>query len=62
MESERIRLIAVDATSDKLGSGGAYQAVYFTELNLTLLRLPHNGVRMEARIRVSEAPRRVNLS
>jgi len=55
--------IAVDATSDKLGIWWALiKRCISQNMNLTLLRLPHNGVRMEARIRVSEAPRRVNLS
>jgi hypothetical protein len=55
--------IAVDATSDKLGIWWALiKRCVSQNMNLSLLRLPYNGMRMEARIRVSEAPRRVNLS
>jgi len=55
--------VAVDATSDKLGIWWALIKRRVSQnMNLALIHQPHSGVRVEARIRVSEAPRRVNLS
>jgi hypothetical protein len=55
--------VAVNATSDKLGIWWALiKRCVSQNMDLVLLHQPHNGIRVEARIRVSEAPRRVNLS
>ena len=55
--------IYVDATSDKLGIWWAYIIHCISKnFNLDLLKQPNYGIRVEARIRCSRAPRRVNLS
>jgi len=55
--------IYVDATTDKLGIWWAYIIHCISnDFNLNLLKQPNYGVRVEARIRCSHAPRRVNLS
>lgn len=54
--------ILVDATTDKRGIWWALvERNVGDDMDLALLRLPGREVRIEARIRVSHAPRRVNL-
>ena len=54
--------ILVDATTDKRGIWWAFiQHEVSKDMDLSLLRKPGREVRIEARIRVSHAPRRVNL-
>jgi hypothetical protein len=54
--------ILVDATTDKRGIWWALAERKVSDnMNLELLRTPGHEVRIEARIRVSHAPRRVNL-
>ena len=55
-------VISVDATTDKRGIWWALiRRRVSGEMNLSLLRKPHHALRVEARIRVSDAPKRVNL-
>lgn len=55
--------IYVDATSDKLGIWWAYIMHCISEnFDMALLDKPGYAIRVEARIRTSHAPRRVNLS
>ena len=54
--------ILVDATTDKRGIWWAFiQREVSKDMELGLLRQPGHEVRIEARIRISHAPRRVNL-
>jgi hypothetical protein len=54
--------IDVDATKDKRGIWWALIRRWVSEnMNLHLLTKPENALRVEARIRVSHAPKRVNL-
>jgi hypothetical protein len=54
--------IVVDATRDRQGIWWALIKRWVSPgMDLNLLRLPHRALRVEARIRVSQAPRRVNL-
>jgi hypothetical protein len=54
--------ILVDATTDKRGIWWALAERKVSDnMNLALLRSPGHEVRIEARLRVSHAPRRVNL-
>lgn len=53
--------ISVDATSDKLGIWWALiRRAVFADIDLEKLALPEYELRLETRIRVSDAPRRVN--
>ena len=53
----------VDATRDRQGIWWALIKHWVSPgMNLSLLRLPHSALRIEARIRASHAPKRVNLS
>ncbi len=55
--------IYVDATTDRLGIWWAYIIHCISkDFNLDLLKQPNYAVRVEARIRCSHAPRRINLS
>jgi hypothetical protein len=55
-------VITVDATRDRRGIWWAFiRRRVSREMDLGLLRNPHTALRIEARIRVSDAPRRVNL-
>ncbi len=54
--------ILVDATRDRQGIWWALiKHRVSRDMDLTLLRLPHRALRIEASVRVSHAPRRVNL-
>ena len=54
--------VLVDATSDKRGIWWAFiQREVSKDMDLSLLQKPGHEVRIETRIRVSHAPRRVNL-
>jgi hypothetical protein len=53
--------IQVDATRDRRGIWWALVERAATGLDLTLLQSPGHELRIEARVRVSHAPRRVNL-
>jgi hypothetical protein len=54
--------IIVDATRDRQGIWWALIKHWVSpDMDLGLLRLPHRALRIEARIRVSDAPKRVNL-
>ena len=54
--------IIVDATKDRQGIWWALiKHQVSSRLDLALLRLPRRALRIEARIRVSDAPKRVNL-
>lgn len=53
--------ILVDGTHDKRGIWWALVECPVTGLDLSLLRQPGHEVRIEARIRASHAPRRINL-
>jgi hypothetical protein len=54
--------IRVDATNDKRGIWWALiKRCISNDMNLSLLRDPRHSLRIEARIRVSDAPKRINL-
>lgn len=54
--------ILVDATTDKRGIWWALiERKVSDKMDLSLMQKPHHELRIEARIRVSHAPRRVNL-
>jgi hypothetical protein len=60
--NEGYSIITVDATKDKLGIWWALIRHFVSEkMDLNLLRNPKNKLRVEARIKVSDAPKRVNL-
>lgn len=56
-----IASLYVDATSDKLNTWWALTRTRITGLDMKKLILPEYELRVETRIRVSHAPRRVNL-
>ncbi|MCX7984832.1 MAG: hypothetical protein N3A63_08020 [Bacteroidetes bacterium] len=62
VSGEGYATITVDASDDKLGIWWALiKRCVSRTMNLALLRDPHYEFRIEARIRVSDAPKRVNL-
>ncbi len=62
-QSKGYASIFVDATKDQRGIWWALIKHLVSErMDLARLRLPHHELRIEARVRVSDAPKRVNLS
>lgn len=62
-QGNNIAIVTVDATKDKRGIWWALvKRCVSKDLNLNLLSNPKYELRIEARIRVSNAPKRVNLS